>query len=48
LVTALAAFFVNWLNTGEFTKEIQIQLVGVVATALAAYLVSNDNKPKGP
>lgn len=44
VITALAALFVNWINTGEFTKEIAIQLVGVLATAIVAYLIPNDQR----
>jgi len=44
VITALAAVLVNWITNTEFTKEIAVQLVGVVTTALVAYMVPNESK----
>jgi hypothetical protein len=47
LITALAAFFVNWIAAGQFTREIAIALVGVLAQAAVAYLVPNKDTAGG-
>lgn len=47
LVTALAAFLVNWIQAGEFSKEILIALIGVLAQAVVAYLIPNEASPGG-
>jgi hypothetical protein len=47
LVTALAAFFINWIQAGQFSREIAIALVGVLAQAAIAYLVPNESTPGG-
>jgi hypothetical protein len=47
VVTAIAAFFINWINAGEFSKEIAIGLVGLVASAIVSYLVPNEMTPGG-
>jgi hypothetical protein len=47
LVTALAAWIVNWINEGELSKAILIALVGVVAQAAVAYIVPNADTPGG-
>ena len=47
LITAVAALTVNLIETGAFSKEIAIALVGLVAQALVVYIVPNDNTPGG-
>lgn len=47
LITALAAFAINWILAGQFTREIAVALVGVVAQAAVAYLVPNESTPGG-
>lgn len=47
LVTALAAWIVNWITEGDLSKPILIALVGVIAQALVAYLVPNADTPGG-
>ena len=47
LITAVAALAVNLIETGQFSKEIAIALVGLVAQALVVYIVPNDNTPGG-
>ena len=47
LITALAALAVNLIETGQFSKEIGIALVGLIAQALVVYMVPNDNTPGG-
>lgn len=47
LITAVAALAVNLIETGQFSKEIGIALVGLIAQALVVYVVPNDNTPGG-
>ncbi|MFB4283535.1 MULTISPECIES: hypothetical protein [unclassified Nonomuraea] len=47
LVVALGALAVNWINTGQFTKEIAIALVGLLVQAATTYLVPNQDTPGG-
>ncbi|GAA1016256.1 hypothetical protein Aple_020870 [Acrocarpospora pleiomorpha] len=47
LVTASGAVAVNWINAGEFDKQIAIALVGVVVQAVATYLLPNQDTPGG-
>jgi hypothetical protein len=46
-ITALAAFLTNWIQAGDFSKEILIALIGLVAQSLVTYLVPNSNTPGG-
>ena len=46
-ITAFAAFLINWIQAGEFSREILIALIGVVSQALVAYLVPNQDTPGG-
>jgi hypothetical protein len=47
LITALAAFLINWIQAGQFSREIAIALVGVLAQAAVAYVVPNQDTPGG-
>jgi hypothetical protein len=47
LVVALGTLAVNWINTGQFTKEIAIALVGLLVQAATTYLVPNQDTPGG-
>jgi uncharacterized oligopeptide transporter (OPT) family protein len=47
VVTAIAAFLVNWISAGVFNKEIKIALVGLGASAVVSYLVKNNENPGG-
>jgi hypothetical protein len=47
LITAAAAWVVNYIQEGMFDKTIIIALIGVVAQAAVSYLVPNSNDPGG-
>ncbi|SDL95043.1 hypothetical protein [Nonomuraea jiangxiensis] len=47
LVVAVGALAVNWINTGQFTKEIAIALVGLLVQAATTYLIPNQDTPGG-
>ncbi len=46
-LTAAGVFLTAWITAGQFTKAIQIALVGLVVQAVAGYLVPNDEAPGG-
>lgn len=47
LVTAAAAWVINWITVGTFSKAILIALIGVIAQAIVSYLVPNSDTPGG-
>jgi hypothetical protein len=46
-IAALAAFLTTWIESGGFTKQTLIALIGLVAQALITYLVPNADTPGG-
>ncbi|RAY12505.1 hypothetical protein DPM19_25580 [Actinomadura craniellae] len=46
-VTAFSAFLISWITAGEFSKEILVMLIGVLAQAAVSYLVPNSDAPGG-
>ena len=40
-VTAIAAFFIAWIEAGEWTSTLSIMLVGIVSEGIISYLTPN-------
>jgi hypothetical protein len=47
VIVAVGALVTQWINAGNFSKEIAIALVGLLAQAAATYLVPNQDTSSG-
>jgi len=47
VITASGVFLTSLITIGQFNREMQLALLGVIVSAAVSYLVENDDSPGG-